>query len=617
MHKSSYIRIFLLLILPVSGHSATPLFSDTTLKSGVSGSNVNQGIENDAVTDHGAGIAWIDYNNDDWPDIYVVNKSGANFLYKNNTDGTFTLSNAGAASELTDMISRGVVVGDYDNDGWDDLFVANTGINSLLKNNQGKGFIEVPAASSGLIDELSSSDNSAAFGDVDKDGDLDLVIANWQGGQTNFYENRLIPDGTAKFIRVSNGLEQSLNFNHAVILSDYTSDGWLDAIIPVDFTQSHPQFFSNNGDGFFSVDTTADIVSGDMMGIAAGDYDRDGDLDYYITSSVTNFLLRNNGDSNFSSLARETNTTGNENLPVLQGGGYMNWGTVFLDADNDADLDLYTGNDNRNFSEFNPTVTPILNRFYNNNGSDINESVSFSEISLLSKTDIVPGMGVAIADYDRDGRMDIIAHGRLGDVVLLRNETPQQGNHWLQVKLDGVQSNNRGIGAKIRVTSTSLLGSITQLQEIHAGSSHGSSNAFPAHFGFPVGSTIDRVVVEWPMGLKQTLTNVSLNHSITIVEGETLQPQPVIITGMTPVSGLAGTRGNIVGSNFCENNCALHISNYPDITLSFNGEPVIDAWVLKEYVLFVVPQGATSGPVVLTTPAGSATPPVSFTVSGG
>jgi len=379
--------------------------------------------------------------------------------------------------------------------------------------------------------------------------------------KNDFYLNSFSQSGQLLFTRVDNGIELFGGTVFGSMFSDYDNDG----------------------------DMVLNIFG---MGVSSGDYDRDGDFDYY-TSTIFGFentrneFVRNNSGISFDLVSDELGTTGGENIPLANGVVY--WGSAFLDADNDGDLDLYAVNDNR-LSVVDPVLSATKNRFYLNNGS------RFDEISSTAKVDVLPGAGLAIADYNNDGKVDMAIHGQLGDAVLLENTTTSAANttHWLQVRLRGVESNKRGIGAKIRVISTHSQGATAQLQEVQAGSSHASANSFQVHFGFPEGSAIVQLMVEWPSGVIDAIQNVALDQIIGVKEGKGVMPRP-LIRSLTTTGSSAGAYIGIVGSHLCDLQCGS--ADASEATVFIGEMPVRPSVILDDYILFIVPEGAKTGNV--------------------
>lgn len=434
------------------------LFIDVTSSAGITSSGIDQGS--------GGGVGWIDFDNDSWQDLYVPNSGtvtgGESRLFRNlgdaNDDGIHDgfvdISAVAGDVMLSGKASAGVAVADYNNDGYDDILVLNTGSsNSLLKNN-GDGTFTDASVTAGLS-EVNSMSFNGAFGDVDGDGDLDVLIGNWQFGDLDYFINQLAETGVATFVKQA-FFTSELGSVFGTTMSDYDFDGDLDVIIAIDFNVGRspkPAFYKNDGAGNFLPDTIMPILEVYGMGVAVGDYDNNTRLDYYVTSitdiaNSVNELVSIKIDGTPAQTAAVAGVTG-RNAPAT--GLKVFWGTAFLDVDNDGNLDLYAANDDFN-------TGTASNRLYMNNG-EIDGDVTFTEKSTQSNTAIDPGLGLAIADYDNDGRMDMVVQGDQGIVVLLKNITADVGNEWLKLQLFGDPSSNfRAVGAKVRITSTSASG---------------------------------------------------------------------------------------------------------------------------------------------------------------
>jgi len=435
----------------------------------------------------------------------------------------------------------------------------------------------------------------ASAGDIDGDGDLDLYVGNYltdgqiaPGTQASCDPNNLyLNDGQGVFTEVGAQLGvDDVGCTLGTVLSDFDGDGDLDIYVTNDFTNPDigttfvdvpDTFYRNEGvdsNGMlksFVRDTTTNLQdSHNGMGIAAGDYNNDGLQDYYTTSfsaplpSLTqNVLHENTGLGHFIQRADSAGVA--DRLSTPQGERSIGWGAVFFDADNDGWLDLYKATgliQETNFPAFS-LMQPAsqANRLYMNNQDGTFREIG-AQANIVGKYNFdfepVPGSGIVAtavlddpsrgasgADYDNDGDVDLFVanSGQLFNNLfgtrfemphrLYRNDTVNT-NQWLQVRLVGAATNHRGIGAKLQVTSTSAAGTMTQTREIIAGSSHGSTNAYPVHFGFPAGSQIDQLTVNWPDGASQTLTNVSLDRVVTVTKstGFTLMGRVTVLTAM-------------------------------------------------------------------------------------
>lgn len=476
-----------------------------------------------------AGIAWFDYDNDGWQDIYAPNAtghdpydgdlvnvgpSGPNRLYHNNGNGTFTEVAASAGVQLTEKPSLGVAVGDYNNDGFDDLFVTNAGTNTLFKNNGNGTFSDVTSQLG--LDDMSKASFAASFGDIDGDGDLDIYVGHWTddlaGGNPNNRANDLyINNGTGGFVNIAAEVGvNSIGATFTIPMTDFDHDKdldlfvvndrfslWLDGGVTAEPAKG--ELFRNdgldaNGQLIFTPYAVEAGVNQQItgMGIAISDYDNDGDLDYYRSQFAEGLLSTNDGSGIFSTTYI---TDASE--------GAVGWGTVFVDVDNDGFVDLYRGNSNSASGNVNADAYQA-NNFYQN----INGVFSIDTASQAGLESLNAGLGVASADFDNDGDLDIVVHGVDGVINLLRNDTITN-NASLQISLKGNSSNKRGIGAKIFVVSGKGKNAISTVREVTAGSSHGSNNSFITHFGLNNIGYASKVTVEWPSGCVQVLRNVS------------------------------------------------------------------------------------------------------------
>lgn len=508
----------------------------------------------------GGGIAWIDYNNDGLPDIFIPNIStDESRLFRNlgpvgvNGEVVFAVVDAGV--DQLGKKSAGVAVGDYDGDGFDDLFVAsagnaknNTGKNALLRN-LGDGRFEDVTDDVGLNIETKGS-YVASFGDIDRDGDLDLYVGNWRlviggfcpGENNDLYLNKLDESGGFERVDMSAVYLNEASCTFAVAFSDHNLDGKLDLFVVNDDVTGVPdqehalsRLFLNGGNNtngtpsLFDVSSTSAINAYDNsdgngvidhtfqgMGIAIGDYDNDGDLDYHRTSIGPGPLSENTSSGWFltSFSTREFGDLGDTTAA---------WGTVFLDPDNDGWLDLFVVN-----TPFN-LPPPRKNRFYLNAGG-INNTY-LSDTSIAGIMDSEHANGVAVADYDNDGDIDVVTHKSTGEVALYRNDTVTS-NSSLYVKLRGAGPNLKGIGAIIRVTTKTPGGQLItiQMREVHAGSSHGSAHEVAQLFGLGSGAVVDNIEVTWPTGCVQSIPDVTLSE-IEVLETECQSPATYAITG--------------------------------------------------------------------------------------
>lgn len=466
------------------------------------------------------GVGWGDYNNDGYPDIYVTNGAQnykqQNFLYLNNGDGTFTRITTGPQS--TDLfISGGCSWGDFDNDGNLDLYVATTtdnpndpAKNNILYENNGDGtFTKNTTAGPAVNDKEYTA--AVGWGDYNNDGYIDLFIKNgWVQKQANsLYSNN--GDGTFTDITGINLVSST----HATFISgfawgDYDNDGDLDLCVAGGAGPNNAVWRNDGSNTFVKLlnASSESIIEGsDSSGPSWADYDNDGDLDLFMTNfgdagPEKNFLYRNDGSDVFTKI-----TDGD----VVNDVAYS-LGSGWADIDNDGDLDLFVGNDNDG--------TPGLkNFFYLNNGDG-----TFTKNATSVVLDSTFTYGTSFADYNKDGFLDLFT-AREGKNILFRNNEPANGNtnNWINIKCVGTASNYAGIGVKVRAKATINSQVRWQMREISAQNGYGGHDDLRAHFGLGNASIIEELRVEWPSGTEQTLTNVAVNQFLTIAESGTTE----------------------------------------------------------------------------------------------
>ena len=496
----------------------------------------------------GAGAAFLDYNNDGFQDIYFVNgvdlpplvdgQSGGvepprNALYRNNGDGTFT--DVTVAAGIADTgYGMGCTVGDYDNDGFSDLYVTNFGANVFFRNNGDGTFTDV-TTQTGTGDTRWGA--SCAFVDYDNDSFLDLYVTNYvkytiksdqvcmnkgvrvycdprlyEGELDILYHNN--GDGTFTDVTESAGFSEATGRGLALAWGDYDDDGDMDVYIANDADQNF--LYRNNGDGTFTdvsliagVGFSEDGEAENGMGTDFGDYDNDGHLDLIVTNfqDQTNTLYHNDRAGLFSDVSYASGI-GTMSLP------YLAWGVSFCDYDNDGYQDLFIANGHldENVQAFNPTgfyEQPNL-LFHNNRDGTFDEGgVDLGSGMRLEKI----SRGSAYADYDNDGDLDLLVTNLKGTPDLLRNEGGQ--NTWLTLKLIGTRSNRDAIGARVKVTT----GNLTQIREVRSSSSYLSQNDMRLHFGLGKHSQVDRIEIRWSRGLQEHLEGVEANQILTLIEG--------------------------------------------------------------------------------------------------
>ena len=501
----------------------------------------------------GTGVGWIDYDQDGLMDLYFV-QSGAtdaykpskplrSALYHNNGDGTFTdvTEKAGVGGE--GHYGQGVAVGDYDNDGFPDLFVTGYG-RAILYHNNGNGTFTDVTAKAGVADEGEWS-TSAGWVDFDRDGWLDLVVTNYldwspgnnlycgerapgyrsycnpnnyHGQKTKLYRNN--HDGTFTDVSDKSGVGVPESKGMGLVLADFNHDGWPDIAIAND---TWPNFlFQNNHDGRF---TDVSLISGLAasedgryeagMGIDAADVDGDGLLDVYIThlDFELNRLYHNNGDGSFTDV---TYSSGIGNKAMMLSGV----AAKFLDYDNDGWPDIVQANgamvDNVSLYHSEVSYKEPLLMFHNlGNGHFEKSSDSLGKDFLRP----IAGRGLATADFLNDGEVGFAVICRGDYPEILRNDL-SNGNHWLEVLLIGTTSNRDGIGAELKLSAQGLV----RVEQAKGGSSYMSASDPRIHFGLGKRSRVESLVITWPSGHVDKLANIAADQIIAIKEGKGIVP---------------------------------------------------------------------------------------------
>jgi len=502
----------------------------------------------------GTGVGWIDYDQDGLMDLYFVQSAATEIykptrplrsaLYHNNGDGTFTdvTEKAGVGGE--GHYGQGVAVGDFDNDGYPDLYVTGYG-RAILYHNNGNGTFTDVTAKAGVADEGGWS-TSAGWFDYDKDGWLDLVVTNyiewspknniWCGEHRPGYRSYCHPgnykgqhiklyhnnhDGTFTDVSDASGVGKPEAKGMGVVLADFNNDGWPDIAVAND---SWPNFlFINKHNGTFEdVSLVSGIAASEDgkyeagMGIDAADVDGDGWQDVYIThlDFELNRLYRNSQDGTFTD---ETFRSRIGNTAVLLSGVSMK----FLDYDNDGWNDILQLNGAMldNVTLYHGEVSykePLL--MYRNVGKGQFEKVSESLGPDFMRP--IVGRGLATADYDNDGDIDIVTNNRGDFPSLLRNDGGN-ANHWLTVQLMGTKSNRDGIGASLKLTSEGFV----QVEQAKGGMSYMSASDPRIHFGLGKRTKIDSLEITWPSGQKDVLRNVAADQIIAVKEGSGIVPR--------------------------------------------------------------------------------------------
>jgi enediyne biosynthesis protein E4 len=533
--------------------SSIAYFTDEAQKAGLTNKIIFGGVASKKyiIETTGTGVAIFDYDNDGWPDIFIVNGTTlepllsstppTSRLYHNNHDGTFSDVTEKAGLQHTGW-GQGVCVGDYDNDGNEDLFVTYYGKNVLYHNN-GNGTFTDASAKSGVAGSGKAWGTGCAFIDYDRDGKLDLFVATyvdfdiqtapkpgeradclWKGvpvmcgprglpwGTNLLYHNRgdgTFEDATKKsHVDITNG-----HYGFSVSTLDFDEDGWPDIYVACDSTPSI--LYRNNHDGTFTdVAVTAGAAFNEDgteqagMGSTVGDFNGDGHLDIFKTnfSDDTSTLYANRGDSTFDDV---TSAAG---LGLYT--KYLGWGAMFFDFDNDGWPDLILVNGH---------VYPEVDSQHL--GSDYEEprilyhnlgNAKFADISATAGPGITmrsSARGLAIGDLWNDGKLSAVISNMNASPSLLVNQV-RSTNHWITIKTEGTKSNRDGIGARIRVKTENRI----LVDEVRSGSSYDSNNDRRVHFGLGPSSKIQWIEIRWPSGLTETFDSPSPDQILTLKE---------------------------------------------------------------------------------------------------
>ena len=503
-----------------------------------------------------AGVAIFDYNNDGYEDIYFVNGAGIpelmktgpeyyNRLYQNNGNGTFTdvTARAGVKGE---GYSMGVAVGDYDNDGWEDLYVVGVNRNQLFHNNGDGTFTDVTEAAGlkGLDPQRGKTWSiCAGWFDYDNDGWLDLFVVNYcvwgldkdpfcgsefTGVRAYCHPSKFAPlpdalyhnnrDGTFTEVSAAAGIRPHLGKGMGVAFADYDADGYLDVFVANDTTRNF--LFYNNGDGTFSerglqagVAYNGDGSALSYMGADFRDVDNDGRPDIFVTaiSNETFSYFHNEGGGIFDDF---THPSGLGRLSIFSSG----WSNGIFDLNNDGRKDLFSAN-----SHVNDNIGFEMNvPFQQRNSIFANAGDRFVDVSASAGEDFqvaAAHRGCAFGDLDNDGRIDVVVSRFDGPAEVFRNVSPG-GNHWLLVKTVGTRSNRDGIGAQIRLESASGV----QYNHVTTSVGYASSSSRRVHFGLGQDTVVTRLEIRWPSGVRQELRNVPADQILTVREPEGKQP---------------------------------------------------------------------------------------------
>ncbi len=526
--------------------SPSPEFADVTQSAGIKFTHFkgNEGIPVN-LEEFGPGVCVSDFNRDGWQDIYFVNGrdrygrgiAAKNALYRNNGDNTFT--------DVTDQAGvpgtgygLGCVWGDYDNDGFPDLLVTQFGSNVLYHNNGDGTFTDVTAKAGVAGKESGAFHSGAIFVDYDRDGRLDLYVGSYvafdlksrrycniggvlsscppsayPGSADALYHNN--GDGTFTNVTAAANILQPEGKNLSVGAADYQNNGWPDLFVANDglpvylYQNLHNGKFQETGEAAGMAFTIRGQTIAAMC-ISLGDYDNDGWLDLYISDFQKNsdHLWRNSGKGYFDEVSDEAGIT----VPTRD---VLSFGGGFFDYDNDGWLDLFIANGHV-YPEI-EQASPETHYKQHNSLFHNERNGKFKDTSAAGGLSVLPpraGRGVAFADFDNDGYVDVVVANN-GDPPTLLHNKGSHGNHFVNFKLVGTKSNRDALGARIRITS----GEISQIREIAGGGSYLSQSELRANFGLGTSTVVSTVEVNWPSGARQVFHDIKADRFYLIEEG--------------------------------------------------------------------------------------------------